>query len=132
MAVPTLWLPWQEDVSCGSQRFPGNTVAIVAMVNASTKERKTMKHGIVVLLALVLGTSTLAFSATEDANQKKKPEAKPAAGQKASQKVKDPVCGMEIDTKEAAGKSTYKGKTYHFCSVSEKEQFDKDPAKYVK
>ncbi|MCI0420718.1 MAG: YHS domain-containing protein [Acidobacteria bacterium] len=39
---------------------------------------------------------------------------------------------MEIDTKEAAGKSTYKGKTYYFCALSEKEQFEKDPAKYVK
>lgn len=91
-----------------------------------------MKHGILVLLALVLGTSTLAFSAAEEASQKKRPESKATAGQKASQKVKDPVCGMEIDTKEAAGKSTYKGKTYYFCAVSEKEQFEKDPAKYVK
>jgi YHS domain-containing protein len=31
----------------------------------------------------------------------------------------------------AAGEATFKGKTY-FCSVSEKEQFEKEPAKYVK
>ena len=91
-----------------------------------------MKHGILILLALVLGTSTLAFSATDEASQKKNPESKAIAGQKASQKVKDPVCGMEIDAKTAAAKATYKGKTYHFCSISEKEQFEKDPAKYVK
>ena len=89
-----------------------------------------MKNRILILLALVLGTSTLAFSATEEASQKKNPES--TGGQKASQKVKDPVCGMEIDSKSAAGKATYKGKTYYFCSVSEKEQFEKDPAKYVK
>ena len=52
-----------------------------------------MKNGILILLALVLGTSTLAFSATEEASQKKSPESKATAGQKASQKVKDPVCG---------------------------------------
>jgi YHS domain-containing protein len=91
-----------------------------------------MKHGILILLALALGTSTLDFSATEETSQKKKPESKAPAVQKASQKVKDPVCGMEIDTKEAAGKSTYKGKNYYFCSINEKEQFDKEPAKYVK
>ena len=91
-----------------------------------------MKHGILVLLALVLGISTLAFSATEETSQKKNPEPKATAGQKASQKVKDPVCGMEIDAKKAAARATYKGKTYYFCSVSEKEQFEKDPAKYVK
>jgi len=91
-----------------------------------------MKHGILILLALVLGTSTLAFSATDEASQKKNTESKATAGQKASRKLKDPVCGMEIDSKSAAGKATYKGKTYYFCSVSEKEQFEKDPAKYVK
>lgn len=91
-----------------------------------------MKLGLLVLLTLVLGIPMRALSATEETSKKEKPEAKPATGQKASQKVKDPVCGMEIDSKSAAGKSTYKGKTYHFCSVDEKQQFDKDPAKYVK
>ena len=91
-----------------------------------------MKLGLLVLLALILGTPMRAFSATEETSKKEKPEAKPATGQKASQKVKDPVCGMEIDSKSAAGKATYKNKIYYFCSVSEKEQFEKDPAKYVK
>jgi YHS domain-containing protein len=63
---------------------------------------------------------TLAFSAAEEASQKKKPESKATAGQKASQNVIDRVCGMEIDTKEAAGKTTFKGKTYYSCAVSEK------------
>jgi YHS domain-containing protein len=47
-------------------------------------------------------------------------------------KVKDPVCGMEVDPKSAAAKATYKDKTYYFCSVAEKEQFEKAPEKYVK
>ena len=29
----------------------------------------------------------------------------------------DPVCGMEVDPKTAAGKSNYLGKAYYFCSV---------------
>jgi len=91
-----------------------------------------MKLGLLVLLTLVLGIPMRAFSATEETNKKETPEAKPATGQKASQKVKDPVCGMEIDSKSAAAKSTYKGKTYYFCSASEKEQFEKEPTKYVK
>jgi YHS domain-containing protein len=44
---------------------------------------------------------------------------------------KDPVCGMEIDPKTAAGKSEYEGKTYYFCSSGCKKLFDKNPAKYV-
>ena len=47
-------------------------------------------------------------------------------------KVKDPVCGMTIEDKEAVGTSTYQGKTYSFCSTSCKEKFDKDPGAYAK
>ena len=46
-------------------------------------------------------------------------------------KVKDPVCGMEIDPKSAAGKSEYKGQTYYFCSPGCKNTFDKNPEKYT-
>ena len=45
--------------------------------------------------------------------------------------AKDPVCGMDIDPKAAAGKSEYKGQTYYFCSLGCKKAFDKEPQKYV-
>ena len=45
--------------------------------------------------------------------------------------VKDPVCGMEVDPQNAAGKSEYQGQTYYFCSKGCKAQFDKDPEKFV-
>ena len=45
--------------------------------------------------------------------------------------VKDPVCGMDIDPKTAAGKSEYKGQTYYFCSPGCKRSFEKEPEKYV-
>ncbi len=51
--------------------------------------------------------------------------------QKVAAKAKDPVCGMEVDTK-TSDKSTYNGKTYYFCSRGEKAEFDKNPSKYVK
>ena len=44
----------------------------------------------------------------------------------------DPVCGMMVDPKTAAGKSEYQGKTYYFCSPGCKRDFDKEPQKYVK
>lgn len=44
---------------------------------------------------------------------------------------KDPVCGMDVDPKTAAGKSEYQGKTYYFCSPGCKHSFDKDPEKYL-
>jgi RND family efflux transporter MFP subunit len=43
----------------------------------------------------------------------------------------DPVCGMDVDPADAAGKSMYKGKTYYFCSKDCKSKFDQDPARYV-
>jgi YHS domain-containing protein len=44
---------------------------------------------------------------------------------------KDPVCGMDVDPKTAAGKSDYQGKTYYFCSSGCKKAFDKEPQKYA-
>ena len=46
--------------------------------------------------------------------------------------VKDPVCGMDIEEKDAAGTSGYRGRTYYFCSLSCKQDFDKDPEKFLK
>jgi Cu+-exporting ATPase len=55
--------------------------------------------------------------------------AAPAAN---SAHVVDPVCGMKMDPKTAAGTSTHAGRTYYFCSKEEKAKFDKNPAAYLK
>jgi YHS domain-containing protein len=44
----------------------------------------------------------------------------------------DPVCGMTVDEKRAAGKEVYKGKTYLFCSAACHQAFKKNPEKFVK
>lgn len=54
------------------------------------------------------------------------------AGAAKAELVTDPVCGMKIDPKTAAGKSVYAGKTYYFCSKNEKAEFDKDPETYLR
>nr|NIS80726.1 HAD-IC family P-type ATPase [Anaerolineales bacterium] len=46
-------------------------------------------------------------------------------------KVKDPVCGMEIDPEDAAATEEYQGKTYHFCSAACHEKFKAEPEKYA-
>ncbi len=43
----------------------------------------------------------------------------------------DPVCGMDIDERDAAGKSTHQGKIYYFCALSCKEEFDRNPQQYA-
>jgi len=45
---------------------------------------------------------------------------------------KDPICGMMVDPKRAAGSSVYQGKTYYFCSPGCKSTFEKNPAKFAK
>ena len=43
----------------------------------------------------------------------------------------DPVCKMDVDQRQAAGKSEYEGKTYYFCSPGCKKTFDQEPARYA-
>ena len=38
--------------------------------------------------------------------------------------AKDPVCGMQVDEKEAAGKSEYRGKTVYFCCPARRSLLD--------
>jgi YHS domain-containing protein len=45
--------------------------------------------------------------------------------------AKDPVCGMQVDEKTAAGQSVYEGMTFYFCSTGCKAKFDQNPVQYV-
>jgi YHS domain-containing protein len=44
---------------------------------------------------------------------------------------RDPVCGMEVDPSDALS-TEYQGKTFYFCSEACKQQFDSDPARYLR
>jgi Cu+-exporting ATPase len=43
----------------------------------------------------------------------------------------DPVCGMEVQAADAAGRSVYEEQTYYFCSAECKREFDENPEDYV-
>ena len=45
-------------------------------------------------------------------------------------KVRDVVCGMEIDPKVAAAHLEHQGKTYYFCSNDCHDKFMAEPQKY--
>ena len=45
--------------------------------------------------------------------------------------VKDPVCGMEIDSEDTAAQSEFAGRTYYFCATECKEKFDADPHQFA-
>lgn len=52
-------------------------------------------------------------------------------GESHADKVKDPVCLMEID-KAGARTETHDNQTYQFCSQECQTKFKADPVKYVK
>jgi Cu+-exporting ATPase len=45
--------------------------------------------------------------------------------------VKDPVCGMQVDSSRAAASETHKNATYYFCSSSCAATFRTDPDRYA-
>lgn len=47
-------------------------------------------------------------------------------------KRRDPVCNMEVDEENAAGRSEYRGQSYYFCSEGCKKEFDQNPQRYAK
>ncbi|MFG1393430.1 heavy metal translocating P-type ATPase [Xanthobacter agilis] len=59
--------------------------------------------------------------------------AQAAPAQPATIKVKDPVCGMDVDPSPEAGKpsSTYQGQTFHFCCNGCKTKFEANPEQYL-
>lgn len=44
----------------------------------------------------------------------------------------DPVCGMHVDEKNAAGKSKHNGQEFYFCSTTCKEKFDQNPDQFAR
>ena len=50
---------------------------------------------------------------------------------KSTTAVKDPVCGMDVDTATAAGRTEHNGQTYYFCGSKCKEKFDLNPEQYL-
>jgi Cu+-exporting ATPase len=46
-------------------------------------------------------------------------------------KITDPVCKMTIEEEDSVATSSYRGKTYHFCSSPCKKSFDRNPESYL-
>jgi Cu+-exporting ATPase len=45
--------------------------------------------------------------------------------------VKDPVCGMDVESATAAGRTEYEGQIYYFCGSKCKEKFDHTPQQFL-
>jgi heavy metal translocating P-type ATPase len=52
-------------------------------------------------------------------------------GADATDRVKDPVCGMTVDPATAKHRAEHDGRTYYFCCGGCKTKFEGDPARYL-
>jgi P-type Cu+ transporter len=43
----------------------------------------------------------------------------------------DPVCGMTVDSAQAAATAEHEGSTYYFCAVGCQKAFLRNPAEYI-
>jgi Cu+-exporting ATPase len=43
----------------------------------------------------------------------------------------DPVCGMQVDERTAAGSSVFAGSNYYFCLNGCQNKFEANPSTYV-
>ena len=43
----------------------------------------------------------------------------------------DPVCGMQIEERDAVGQAEYAGTTYYFCCEACQRKFEANPAEYA-
>jgi YHS domain-containing protein len=55
----------------------------------------------------------------------------PQGGRRNMATVIDPMCGMQLDEQQSAITSQYMNRTYYFCSLGCKRQFDVDPQRYA-
>lgn len=46
--------------------------------------------------------------------------------------VKDPVCGLSIDERQARATSEHEGRVYYFCSPSCQQIFAQDPERHAR
>jgi YHS domain-containing protein len=53
-----------------------------------------------------------------------------ALAQNIRTKSRDPVCGLWVE-KDPSLMSVWKGITYYFCSKADRDQFTKQPEKYI-
>jgi YHS domain-containing protein len=52
----------------------------------------------------------------------------PQEGTGSPHTARDPVCGMDVDTRSAKHHAEHCGQSYYFCSASCRAKFVKDPA----
>jgi len=76
-------------------------------------------------------TAKAAATVGRPADSTAKPTTVARVGREEGPEEKDPVCGMTVDPRRAAGKVEHTGKIYSFCSARCAERFQKQPEEFL-
>jgi YHS domain-containing protein len=76
------------------------------------------RRRLIIIFVVLLGFSSLGSGQARKSNLR--PE-----------KVRDPVCGIMVE-KDPELAAQYRGKTFYFCSKTDRDKFTQNPQKYVK
>ncbi len=79
--------------------------------------------------AVIMSLSTVIVAFNSQTLRKYEPEASGFIEERTL--ITDPVCGMQIDPVSAAGKVEAEGTVVYFCSEHCREEFEKNPEKYL-
>jgi len=88
---------------------------------------------LIMSLVVLFGFSMLASGQVRKSNPQPEKARNPVSRKSnlQSEKARDPVCGIMVK-KDPQLAAEYKGKTYYFCSIADRDKFKKEPEKYVR
>jgi YHS domain-containing protein len=99
------------------------------------ERRRRTTHSIRELLLSITPNTVpgkpLAPAAAEGGAPSERPAGEPRLPVAEAERVIDPACAATIDLAKAL-KATYPGRVYYFCSVSDRDEFVRDPSAYLK
>lgn len=136
----------QEASSATGQPGPEFAGVVIAGQRTAKATAKSLKLGYTVLadpdkktMAWLNAESVPLVAFVNAAGQVVRTEAKIAEATVAEgmalaqteEKLVDSVCGMAVTKETAAGTYVYKGQTYYFCSKACKDNFARNPQKYL-
>lgn len=90
-----------------------------------------MRRVLAIAVVLVVVSTGCGGSTAKRDHSAPKQEAAPQVALKDLAVPKDPYCRMNLEGHEIAAVSTFEGKQYGFCSTYCRDEFVKEPAKYL-
>ena len=131
---------WRKELLCAKQFVKqGLSSRFVSLSYSRAKNGALAKkllmnnRRLIISLVVFFGFSMLASGQVRKSNPQPEKARIPVSRKSnlQSEKARDPVCGIMVK-KDPQLADEYKGKTYYFCSIADRDKFKKEPEKYVR